>query len=263
MNTAPLTSPDVAQFVVAVRRHFTDLDPEEREELLGGFEADVSDLVAERGAGALGDPDAYAAELRSAAGLPPYAPGRARALPAIGLGEVLDDVHRFWDRTLDALPGSPRGFVESFQPVWWVVRAVAAWLLVQDVRHPSVVLDGWWWLVLAVMVGVSVQLGRGHGRLGTMRRAAAGRLVVVGLNLLALAVLPGAVDRVAWYVAETRGQELYGQPWYQAPDPDTLTYQGRRICTLRVVDKQGRRVEGLRVLDATSRELLPMNRPGC
>jgi hypothetical protein len=263
VNTSPLLSADVEHFVAAVRRHFTDLDPEEREELLGGLEADISDLVAERGTGALGDPGAYATELRAAAGLPPSTPRRARTFPGIGLGEVLDDVHRFWDRALDALPGSPRGFVESLQPVWWVLRAVVAWLLVQDFRFPSVVLDARWWLVLAVMVAVSVQLGRGGLGLGVLRRAAAGRVLVVALNLLALALLPGAVDRVAWYVAETRGEELYGHSWNQGVDPEVITYQGRQVCTLRVVDTRGRRVEGLRVLDATSRELLPMNNPRC
>jgi hypothetical protein len=263
MNTAPLTSPGVDHFVAAVRSHFADLDAQEREELLGGLEADISDLVAERGPGALGDPDAYAVELRAAAGLPPSAPRRARSLPGIGLGEVLDDVHRFWDRALDALPGSPRGFVESLQPVWWVLRAVVAWLLVQDFRYPSVVLDARWWLVLAVMVAVSVQLGRREWGLGVLRRVAVGRLLVVALNLVALALLPGAVDRVAWYVAETRGEQLYGHPWNGLQDSETLTYQGRQVCTLRVVDKEGRRVEGLRVLDATARELLPMNDPRC
>lgn len=263
MNTAPLTSPDVAQFVAAVRSHFADLDPEDRDELLGGLEADISDLVAERGPGALGDPDVYAVELRAAAGLPPYAPRRTRAFPGIGLGEVLDDVHRSWDRALDALPGSPRGFVESLQPVWWVLRAVVAWMLVQDFRSPAVVLDARWWLVLAVMVAVSVQLGRREWGLGILRRAAAGRLLVGALNLLALALLPGAVDRATWYVAETRGEQLYGHLWNGLQDSDTLTYQGRQVCTLRVVDKEGRRVEGLRVLDATARELLPMNDPRC
>jgi hypothetical protein len=263
MNTAPVVRSDVEQFVAAVREHFSDLDVAEREELLGGLEADTADLVAERGTGALGDPGAYAAELRAAAGLPAYAPRRARALPTIGLGDVLDEVHRFWDRALDALPGSPRGFLESLQPVWWVLRAVVAWLLAQDLRHPSVVLDARWWPVLALMVVGSVQLGRGRWGLGFLRTAAAGRLLVVTLNLVALGLLPGAVDRLAWHVGETRGEQLYGHLYDEVQDSGTITYQGRQICRLRVVDEQGRRVEGLRVLDATSGTVLPMNIPSC
>ena len=60
---------EVDTFVAAVRACFADLDPDEREELLGGLAADMADLVDERGPGALGDPRAYAAELRAAAGL--------------------------------------------------------------------------------------------------------------------------------------------------------------------------------------------------
>jgi hypothetical protein len=263
MNTAPSTSPEIERFVADVRAHFADLDPDEREELLGGLEADTVDLVAERGVDALGEPGAYAAELRAAAGLPARSARRPRALPALGVDGVLDDLHRFWDRALDALPGKPRGFVESLQPVWWVVRAAVAWMLVQDLRHPSVVLDARWWAVLAVMVVLSVQLGRGRWGLGVLRRRAAGRLLVVALNLLAAFLLPGAVDRMGWYVAETRGEQLYGQPWHEIRDPGVITYQGREVCTLRVVDEEGRRVQGLRVLDATAGVLLPMNTPGC
>ena len=63
---------DVTAFVAAVRSRLADLTEEEREELLGGLEADLSERLAEGeaelGAG-LGDPVAYAAELRAAAGL--------------------------------------------------------------------------------------------------------------------------------------------------------------------------------------------------
>ena len=43
-------------FVAAVRERLADLTDEEREELVGGLEADLSDLVDERGVEALGDP---------------------------------------------------------------------------------------------------------------------------------------------------------------------------------------------------------------
>ena len=60
--------PDVAAFVAAVRARLADLTDEEREELLGGLEADLSERLTE-GEADLGDPAAYAAELRAAAGL--------------------------------------------------------------------------------------------------------------------------------------------------------------------------------------------------
>ena len=67
MNTI-LTTPDVKLFVAAVREHLADLTEEEREELVGGLEGEMSDLVAERGVDALPEPKDYAEELRAAAG---------------------------------------------------------------------------------------------------------------------------------------------------------------------------------------------------
>ena len=63
--------PEVAEFMGQVRAHLLDLEPEELQDLTEGLGADLSDLVAERGRGALGDPADYARELRSAAGLEP------------------------------------------------------------------------------------------------------------------------------------------------------------------------------------------------
>jgi len=60
--------PEVADFLDKVRARLSDLTDEEREELLGGLEADLSELVSDGGSVAeLGDPRAYADELRSAA----------------------------------------------------------------------------------------------------------------------------------------------------------------------------------------------------
>src|SRR6201999_4089867 len=78
MNTI-ITTPDVKLFVAAVREHLTDLTEEEREELVGGLEGDMSDLVAERGVDALPEPAEYAAELRSAAGFTAVASSRTRS----------------------------------------------------------------------------------------------------------------------------------------------------------------------------------------
>ena len=60
MNTI-LTTPEIRLFVRAVRERLDDLTEEEREELVGGLEADLSDLVDERGVEALPDPVDYAA----------------------------------------------------------------------------------------------------------------------------------------------------------------------------------------------------------
>jgi serine/threonine-protein kinase len=75
------------QFLGAVDAACSDLAPTDRARLLGGLEehlaelsAEGVDLVAE-----LGDPIAYAAELRSAAGMPPAATQRTQSVPAAGI----------------------------------------------------------------------------------------------------------------------------------------------------------------------------------
>ena len=75
-----VVAPEVAQFVAAVRAELADLDPEVVEELTGGLEADLTDSLEAAPGNGFGDPAAYAAELRSAAGLPPRPP----AAPGLG-----------------------------------------------------------------------------------------------------------------------------------------------------------------------------------
>jgi hypothetical protein len=55
MNDTVQTSPAVAAFVAQVRARLGDLTEEEREELLGGLEADLAERLAE-GETELGDP---------------------------------------------------------------------------------------------------------------------------------------------------------------------------------------------------------------
>lgn len=56
MNDTTRATPEVDAFGDAVRARFSDLDADEREDLLDGLEADMADLVDERGSEALGDP---------------------------------------------------------------------------------------------------------------------------------------------------------------------------------------------------------------
>ena len=66
------TAHDVNEYVQQVRAELADLPPDDVEELTGGLEADLAERLAESpdGLAGLGSPQVYAAELRSAAGLP-------------------------------------------------------------------------------------------------------------------------------------------------------------------------------------------------
>lgn len=255
--------PEVLAFVERVRGLMADLSPDERQELTAGLEADLSELVAEHGAEALGDPADYARELRAGAGHPPVAVRRVRewALPAAVM-EAVDAAHAHWDRLLDSLPGDLRGFLTVLQPVWWVVRAWVAWMLTQDLRGPYVVFDVPWLALLAVYVVGSVQLGRRAWHVDRLLTTSVGaRLLLVGLNLGAVCLLPGAVDNLAWHVAEERNWQFYDE----ASDDDSaaVTYQGGQACVLEVRDASGRVIEGAYVWDATGQRTLPMNVEAC
>lgn len=269
--------PEVAQFLARVEEHLLDLPATEREEVLGGLAADLDELVGERGSAALGDPETYAAELRAAAGLPAPTPTAAAVRPvSTGRGpaavreagrDLLDAVHGGWDRLLDAAPGDPRGFLAALQPVWWMLRGVVAWVLAQELRGPWLVVSGAWVTVLVVLVVGSVQLGRGAWRLGDLvRRSLLLRVAVVGLNLLAVALLPGAADRIAWQVAEQRAWQ-YGVATGDDGDPGTgtevVTWRGRQACELEVLDARDRPVEGGYVLDLTNDRRLPLSSRRC
>lgn len=199
---------DLDRYVDEVRKELGDLPDEIREELTDGLVADLAELVEERGSGALSQPGEYAAELRAAAGLTPRSGRirRERAFARAGM-DAMDAAHAHWDRLLDALPyGGPRAFITVLQPVWWVARAWVAWMVAQDIRGTYVAFEDVPWLVvLAVLVVVSIQLGR--RRWGFDRLLAASmlaRLLLVGLNIFAVTMLPGAVDRTANQVAENR-----------------------------------------------------------
>lgn len=199
--------PEVGAFVDRVRALMADLHPDERQELTAGLEADLAELVEEHGPERLGDPADYARELRLAAG---HAPEMVRTtqsgrLRAAGI-DALDGLHAHWDRTLDALPyGGPRGFLTSLQPVWWVARAWVAWMLVQEVfAGPSdFTLETQRVALLAVLVVVSVQLGRGSWGFGRLlAKSVLARLLLVGLNVLAVALVPGEWSNAQYAITE-------------------------------------------------------------
>lgn len=258
--------PEVQEFVDRVRARMADLDEDERLDLTAGLEADLSELVVEHGVEALGEPEDYARELRVAAGHPPTmdrAPREWRLRGAVM--DSLDAAHTHWDRLLDSLPsGGPRPFLTAVQPVWWVVRAWAAWMVAQDTRGTTFSTEADWLVVLGVFVLVSVQLGRRAWGLGrVLERSMLARLLLVALNIGALAALPGAVDRAAFGIAEERAWVYYSGEDAEPVDSHVVTYRGGQACVLQVFDAEGHRVKGGYVWDATGERRLPMNTRNC
>lgn len=264
MNDTIGLTPEVDAFVAAVRARFGDLDPDEREDLLDGLEADTADLVAERGPEALGDPDAYAAELRAAAGLPP---GGAVPRDRQPFGErvegLLDGAHARWVGLVAGLPGDPWDFAQTLRPLWWVARA---WVAVQAVDliwgsgsynlglSPVPSLGPFGLPALLIAVFVSVQIGRGKVWPGRPRSGTFGRLLLLGLNITAVVLLPSTVSQVftpekavQWGMTDTG----YSQPYA----PQGLSFNGEPVSNLYPYDAAGNPLIGVQLVDDQGRRL--------
>ena len=202
----------ITEFVDAVRARLADLPAEEIDDLTEGLEADLTDLVAERGGGALGDPDTYTRELRTAAGLEPVMRiARSRRSAGTAIDDALDAAHDGWDRAMGGLPGRPMEFAESLRPAWWVLRALAAVLVVGlplGINAYGFGILGW--VAIAVAIVVSVQIGRKRWWPGNQGQPGAARgwcrLLLVGLNAFAVLVVLVIASTVGNWV----GQGSYG-----------------------------------------------------
>lgn len=272
-NLATQSRPEITDFVASVRTQLADLDAEEQRELTDGLEADLTDLVAERGGGALGDPLAYARELRSAAGLPAE---MGRVAGRRGLGEsveaVLDSCHARWDRLVDGLPGAPADFLSAVRPVWWVFRAwVAAELLAMALRSqpyevwPTVggspVMGG---VLLAVAVVLSVQLGRGAS---TRLRGALWRVCLLLLNVFALVITPLIVSELS-NAGWAHYDEGYQSGWHdaaadQGPGTDKagLYADGTWVSNIYPYDANGHPLVGVQLFNQIGQPINVVTQP--
>ena len=118
---------DVRAYVRAVRAWLGDLPADEVEDLTAGMEADLAERAAESGGplgGLLGEPEAYAAELRSAAGLPPRVDVVA-APDAVPREPWTDRLARDAHELVARHP-----WLRELRPTWWLARgAVAGWVV--------------------------------------------------------------------------------------------------------------------------------------
>lgn len=206
MNDTMLSRlPEVGGYVDVVRLYLGDLPDDVREELTGGLEADLGELVSDRGIEVLPDPEVYADELRTAAGLParvvrrPPRRGSWREVGAAG-ERRLDRLHDAWETTMSGPGLRPTWELgQDLRPLWWVVRA---WVAVQigalvyyddngfDLGFPtSAALIAFGFAAL-----LSVQVGR--TRLWPGRGGLSARLVLLASNATAAVLLPFVVEQL-------------------------------------------------------------------
>lgn len=241
-STVNGTDLEVRDYVAGVRAALADLPAEDVEEFTTGMEADLAERLAEPGDGTLrdrlGEPDAYAAELRSAAGLPP------RVVASQPKKPVAQRLSGLWsDLCTGALKAMP--WLSDLRPLWWAVRGFAL------VATPMWLLDAP--TVFFGMIGalVSVVLG-----LLVRQRVLKGGWIapvrVIG-NIAAVILLPVAflalLDR-----APTSGDAYYGDPGV-ASVPG-LANNGESVANVYAYDETGRRIDKFRLFDQNGRPLI-------
>ncbi|WP_336706376.1 hypothetical protein [Oerskovia sp. USHLN155] len=303
----------VRRYAADVRAHLADLSPEQVDDLTDGLEADLAEALADMpgtlrplpqgsevpdgGATALLDVAArfgpageYAAELRSAAGLDPAAPG---PLPRRSLGDRLAaDGRRFvseWRSLWAPVTSSPQWaafleFAAVLQPVWWVLRA---WVVV-------LVLYGWfnmpqnfelvprapfWRFLLLAAIVVSVQWGRGRW----LRRRGLGTLRTVVDVVAVLVTVPFFVSAAFGTNAELNGLSTsssgsYEQGYQQGVSDASNGYgasgvsaggsgsgvfvDGSPVSNLFVYDASGRALQDVQIFDDQGRPVRTITAEG-
>lgn len=242
-------------YSAAVRAELADLPAEVVEELTGGLEADLAELAAESSTpllDRLGSPRAYAAELRTAAGLADRAgavPGPSRPGFWERSAEGIREDHRRLLASLRARPWWP-GAVErgvQLRPAWWVLRgAVGGWVL-------GSLLGAQGLLALLLVLGaaaVSLEVGRRSWTEHWQRQ-----LLVAG-NVLAVVVLPFALTAAA---AGPTTEYVY--PSSTTSDGPSEMSQGvwsdgQVVTNIYPYDAEGRPLTGVQLLDDYGRPLV-------
>ncbi|HEX2178063.1 MAG TPA: hypothetical protein VHL54_00880 [Actinomycetota bacterium] len=207
--TASTTTAESDAYLAAVRVELDDLPEEERTDLLEDLAQHLADMEAERAPDGpslttlLGPPDRYAAELRSAADLPPRTerkPTKETFGQRLGRTFPARISRRLWHHRATR---HVREFVPELKPAWWVLRGYlliavpALWSPngMDDFPVPTVGGSDFlgFWFTLAAIVG-SVWLGRRP--LGKRQR----QLVLAGNALLvifALTLMDGVDSRMS------------------------------------------------------------------
>lgn len=267
----------IHSYVAHVRHHLSDLPPEELDELIGGLEADLAERASELPNGAdlasaFGAPEAYAAELRSAAGLPPRVVTPAPAPPR---GNVLRENELHW-RSLREGFVAKHSWASELRPVWWVVRgailAASLGLVFLGVGpfHPLV--------ALLMLIGAALSFW--WARRDPAPSSWANRLAILASAVALVAVIPmfftlmaradfgGGTQYVYVDSPQSGGTNGSDGVWVNG-EPATSLYaydaEGNRLDRVRLFNQYGQAVaiplQGLDELDQEARQQTDQSLP--
>ncbi|MGK5444152.1 HAAS signaling domain-containing protein [Micromonospora sp. URMC 105] len=244
-----VTGQEITDYVERVRAALADLSPEARDELTEDLPEHLAEVAAEDGGSLverLGEPEAYAAELRAAAGAggpTGRRPGLEQRVGAVA-GRVRARLSGL-DTRLGPLLGyaSASEFLRLLRPAWWVLRGYLAAALLSAMSGggdftllPRPFASGFAGLLLLVVcVLASIWLGRNaHGlRRWPRRLTHVGAVVLV---LFGLVLVANVDERSQW------GGD-YGY------DPISVRNPYDEVQDVFVYDSEGRLVENARLFD--------------
>ena len=250
-------------YLAMVRASLADLPAAERDDLLEDLPGHLAETLAETGGlEQLGTPQAYAAELRSSAGLPagPTVQDRPRRV-----GEAASSfagaVSERASRVAARFGEQPYGrqvlvFLPELRPGWWVLRGYllvavpAAFGVLFDLGVPPFVTlfgsDALGLVATVAAVVASVRLGRSTTGAPLPRRqlVVAGNVALVGLCLLAGLGLRAQIgfNQGVVYAADTS--------YLQGPDGGisniyAFDAAGRPLTDVQLFDQEGRPIDTL------------------
>lgn len=258
--TAPALDNRIAAFAAAVRAELSDLPVDDVDDLVDGLDADLAEQASESDDFELPDPVAYAAELRSAAGLPEKTTDAATLRPSL------------WARIAASVVALGHGIRSSragawivdllvaLRPVWWIARGWVLYALL------AIALGSWdtifgfpgrntgGWLLLGALVLLSIQWGRGQW------------MAVRGLRVVRTAASVVAAVALLFAVPATvvSAQHAVGaayDSWTTVEDPTPgLAVDGTRVRNIFAYDAAGNPIEGVQLFDQDGRPLNTVGR---
>jgi hypothetical protein len=239
---------EISRYVEGVRAALADLPPAARDELLEDLPDHLAEVAAEADGTLeerLGPPAAYAAELRTSAGLTGAGGRRGRidlSAAAIRVRSVAG--------TLDERVGRAMGyrraseFSRLLRPGWWVLRGylVAMLLLGSVVPGPFDLLPAGneyavvWFAMVGLAILASVRLGKVSARWRGWPAAG----LIAGNALLAVALMVGVADLAQ------QEQGYLETSSYEDPLRDSTVFpydrNGQPLRDVRLVDQYGNEV---------------------
>ncbi len=232
-----LNDSTIEEFAASVRIELRDLPKSVVEELTGDLEASLQERRDDEGEDFhLGSPIEYAAELREAAGVS-QKPARTRAFSSKSFVASIESWFRKYAITRAILE-----FGISVRPLWWVIRAVIAWVIFGSLLGSTTSA-----IVLVTSVFLSVQWGR--KKWFTSRFFAA---LLLPLNLLAMILVIPAQDSVLRNINAISSELDYGR----ALSNNGLNLNGSPIGEIQAFDAKGNLVTGLTFKDSSGNTLL-------